>query len=385
MTDPTPTDHDPDRAEAAFRSAMRVPTDHETITTGPDLVAVRRRVRNRAWWQIGACAAGMLMLAAVLVSVADRSEIMGRVPIADDSTTTAADQPDTDQSEADPVPLRDGWRYETFLDVQIQVPDSWEYNPYPASQWCINPGPEAPYVDRGSPARATTDVYCGPQEPTRRFQDHVLFLATQFTEGTPLREERNGWLTVREPVGAAMVEIVSQDETLIDDILATASVVSFDQFGCPVSDPIQAGDFVRPAEPFDIGEVDSVVEIAVCRYLVGEAWSAEAGLADAHLLTGTAARDELSALQAAPIGGGPGNPADCAPEYSGYDALVIRLRSADDTYTMYVYYQACGGNGFDDGNQLRTLTRAACSPLFEPPTVLYDAAYPRVFDLCGSR
>ena len=81
--------------------------------------------------------------------------------------------------------------------------------------------------------------------------------------------QRDGWWTVTQPVGTALITVVSQDESLIDEILDTARVIEVDQHGCPVEDPIQGTEFIRPDPAFDLATVQAVDSIAVCRYVIG--------------------------------------------------------------------------------------------------------------------
>jgi hypothetical protein len=146
-------------------------------------------------------------------------------------------------------------------------------------------------------------------------------------------------------------------------ILDSARVVDTDQNGCDASSRIQQGDFVRPDPAFDLGELDSVDSIAVCQYDLNRPVS-KPGLIASRLLTGDAAAAELSAIQAASPGGGPDTPDSCMHGMHGDTAVVLRLTSGQASYDLYVYYEWCFGNGFDDGTTRHELTKDSCAPLF---------------------
>ncbi|MCU7728374.1 hypothetical protein ODJ79_32085 [Actinoplanes sp. KI2] len=89
-------------------------------------------------------------------------------------------------------------------------------------------------------------------------------------------------------------------------------------------------------------------------------------------MDGVPAADEIRQIAAAPVGGGPDNPADCAPEVAHGDQIIVLLvRSATGTAEVTMRYAGCVQNGFDEGTTVRTLTKASVGPLVTGPNRVY--------------
>ena len=99
-----------------------------------------------------------------------------------------------------------------------------------------------------------------------------------------------------------------------------------------------------------------------------------AGLVATTVIEGDDADAVLAAIQAAPAGGGPDKPSNCADDWPGDDAYELHLRTGDETHVMFVFYSTCRGNGFDDGTTKRELTTEACRPLMQPPVVVWGGS-----------
>jgi len=298
----------------------------------------------------------------------------------------------TDGDGGLPTPPR-GWRYESYHDVVVEVPESWVYDRAPTTAWCIdeNPGGE-PYVDTARPYDGVEGIGCpgadAPQDaqdlsgvgaPRRYWATHVSFAAPDGPDGTA---RAGKWTRTVKTVGATQITLLVEDrhEAIAEAILDSARVVATDHNGCDASSPIQAGNFVRPSVAFDVASVAPVDAISVCQYDLGRSEGA-AGLIGSRRLTGGDAAGVLGAIKDAPTGGGPDEPQNCSPDLYGSTAIVLRLRSGGATNDMHVYYEWCFGNGFDDGTNVRELTKANCEPLFAPP-VKFDSGSSAPFQRC---
>jgi hypothetical protein len=345
---------DDERAAQAFRAAFATRADDfapETLSGEP----IRRP--RRAWPAVLLAAAAVLVLTiGTLVWQQTRG---------------------TDHRASAPAAsgLPDDWRWESHADVEVAVPDSWGYRATPGSDWCAaydqqgkpqDGGaafPHTPYVDTVSGLGATLGIGCFAPKPSSLLATHLTFVDSPDLRAEP-PGALSGFTTITRAVGSTHVDVTtdSAHEDLARQILATAHVVSADQNGCPASSPIQASHAVRPDPTFDVTALTGVDSIAVCQYLTHG--TGQPGLLASRLLTGSAADAELTALQAAPAGGGPDQPQNCTPDGWGDTAVVLRLTTGGQTHDMYGYYEWCFGNGFDDGTSVRELTPADCSSLW---------------------
>ncbi len=363
------------RAENAFRAAFERksqvdPTDH---LDGADL---RHQAGVRSTSKVALVAAAVLLIVGSIITGVRLTAPAGSVPVAGGATSS-----DGATSAAEPA---EGWRFEFYRDVRVQVPDSWTYAQEPGSDWCAYvPGrlPKMPYVARAEGSSVRLDIGCsrpgsadyrGP--PVDTWVDH-LALSSAFggSSGSVTANRTGAFWMVRQVVGHAGIKVVTKDRQLADRILASAEIVQPADPSCDPRSPIQARGFQRPAPAFDVSSLTDVDSILVCQYSFGEPEDAP-GLVAQSELTGAAADDELHALQSAPIGGGPNRPGSCMGGYYGESALVIRLQSGETSHDMYLYYATCRGNGFDDGTEIRTLTTAGCTPLIQPPVAIYSGS-----------
>lgn len=355
------------RAEQAFRDALSRQADaFETISLTP----VRRESHARRIGLIAVAASLLLVLGtAVGVALWPRNSA-DRGPVEDTAGPAA------------------GWRYESYRDVQIEVPVSWGYERGPRSDWCggrDDRHPTEPYSDVFNRFDGVEAVGCmeeapdpdlhGDGVPKRYWAPHVKFLDPELSAAVPDgTTAAGGWTRIVKTVGSTRVWVLADAEHLDEAgrIVESARVVTVDHSGCPVTSPIQAKAWVRPSEPFDVAAVDKVDSIAVCQYAMAEG-TAKPGLLASRLLEGAAADDLLDAIKAAPVGGGPNAPENCLHEPSPNPAEVLRLTWAGSTGEIYVYNRSCVNNGFDDGTHRRELTRDAC-PLLWDGRVTYTSA-----------
>jgi hypothetical protein len=345
------------RAEQAFRDALSRQADaFEPATLAP----IRRQPHARRIGLI-AVAASVLLVLGTTVGVALWRGSSDRGP-AEDTAGPAA-----------------GWRYESYRDVQIEVPESWGYAAAPGSDWCADLAggegrfPTQPYVDTSGRFSLLLGIGCvgradllGGQVPERLWESHVSLVAAgqpgAVEDGTVTAK---GWTRIARTIGSVQLRVLADGEHLEQArrIAASAEVVEADHNGCPATSDIQAERYVRPTEAFDVTEVADVDSISVCQYAIGEG-TARPWLLASRKLTGDPADDVLAAVKAAPAGGGPNTPNSCLHGVNKEPAIVLRLNTADRSHEIYVYNASCINNGFDDGTTVRALTREACVPLY---------------------
>jgi hypothetical protein len=108
-----------------------------------------------------------------------------------------------------------------------------------------------------------------------------------------------------------------------------------------------------------------VASVSVCKFGIDEAPAGPPErLLSAARLDGPAAAQAVREIAAAPVGGGPDDPASCLAEYAyGDEIIVLRVRSAAGASEMVVRYAGCDHDGFDDGVSVRSLTPAATALL----------------------
>ncbi len=367
--------HDHDREEAAFRDAFAT-----HAADGPFRPLVIEPRRDAGWLRPVVAAAAVLALAGAgflglrMLGLGGATASSAGVPAAGapvPAEASAASGPermnDTEGSGgmADALPQpAEGWRYESFADVVVQVPDDWGYGSAPGADWCADSSyPTAPFVDvvRGlGPIRA---IGCLGAMPASRLAMHLAFGFGK----APTAPLPKGWGADEVVIGDAYVRVVRPDDqaALAREILASVTRPTQDHNGCATRSPIGSDTFTQPSGGAALASVGSVDEIAVCQYEV-----TRAALVASTRLTGSAAADELAALQRAPLGGGPDNPADCLARAPEGTALVLHLRGPSGDQQVYAYYSGCTGNGFFDGVQPRALTAEACTPLVRDPVTI---------------
>lgn len=346
-----------DRAEAALRTALARAADEYDVVP---LASVTPRRRRR--WPALVAAAAVLVLVGSVTFVAARD---------------GSSAPDVAADPGVPGGLPDGWHWESSRDAMVGVPDSWGYAYAPDDQWCVREDestwPTEPFVDLHSPLLASTDVGCFMEEgdklddvPERLLTTHLSFLwHDPPPEGT---RTWRGWTQITRHVGSAVIQVLADAEHLevAEQVVDSARVTTVDPNGCPTRGRIQEGDLVRPDPAFDVTDVAAVDRAVVCQYLLPEHGSAVAGsgLVASRRMSDAEADAWLAGVQAAPTGGGPDRPQNCAEDSNGSWAVTVRLTTDGETRELYVYYSGCRGNGTDDGTTLRRLTSDTCAPLF---------------------
>jgi hypothetical protein len=255
-----------------------------------------------------------------------------------------------DVAPASTVP--DGWRVETWHNLEVQVPDDWGYGAL--TTWCLNGDkPGDPVVQR--PEGVVEMIACMPSsgygvsffDASR--SDHVGDPGPTQLHGAAGASYPDGaWVGHTSVAGGAAVSVVTADEQTAQQILDSATKVDVvDTNGCPSMAPDWSGS----------GEPDSM---SVCRFDAG------GQLVQSERLTGQDASDAVAALEAAPE---TTYAPPCAEEPGGDQpqteyALMI---GGDTTYRVQWTGSACPFHGvFVGGDVRRALT----------PDVVYWALSP---------
>jgi len=269
--------------------------------------------------------------------------------------------------------LPPGWRWESYGGVQVGVPAGWGWDdPVRLYAWCVNSQDDRPpVVARPGPIPA---IHCGGDGTSIGDTGWVVGLA--HVRGAADGIEREG---DRTTVRVAGVEVVVQAPVALrEQIAATIHRVDVDAFGCPTRHSISMQPSLRPTRPVDVAALRDVTAVSVCKYELRAAYNAaqpQPWLVSGLRLDGDVADRAIRQIAQAPIGGGPDNPQDCAPEGAyGDDAIVLQVRSAAGSTEVMLRYSGCVGNGFDDGVDVRRLTAAAVAPFISGPNAVYSFA-----------
>jgi len=339
----------------------RTLTARAASASAPLDLAFRARARRRRraalqWTVTGAAAVGVAAAIAVPMALAGgAADPVAAVDIAEPSEAPAPPV----YSGLSPVePADEGWRWETYRGVELQVPADWHTGgTHQPCGWAYEDGTSVPYVSR--PGGVIAAVGCGPQ-PVERWVPYVEFGG--FKPG--LEELEAGWVRQTIQVGEVDVTVQADDADLLQRIVASARpVAEVDAVGCSVvhstTESLDARPTTGALDPAQAGP-----DAAVCQYALDESTGANE-LTGSSRLSADEVREFVDAVVAAPVGGGPDSPAGCVPDRRRGDvALVIRLPTTDGLREVVVWYAAGCGNGADDGVTLRALTADLLQPLF---------------------
>lgn len=383
-----------DRAERALARAFREHADEQDfVVLDPVHLKARslgadapgpRRVRPGL---LGLVAAAVVLVLAVPVAVT-LGQVFNARAGAPAALPADAPAPVTEAAGAGVAAEADsaspvGRRWESMLDVAVQVPDTWGYDVAPNSDWCAEPGyqrPDGPFVQRNPLSQAVSSILCAEPVPDDLRQVHLTWRSAEPTDadGVVAVGSAGEWLRVSRVVGSAFltVEVPADQRELAEQILATAQVTDVDPRGCPAVWP--SG---RPAS----GTVDGfagVESAVVCQYVL-DADRPGPDLVGSWALAEVAARRLAADIQGQPTR------ADLAGEPTTCDrgeALLIRLGNAsgDTREVKLVTGLGCGPFGLDDGSRIRHPSRATCADLITGP--LWQAVFDkRTAEWCAPR
>jgi hypothetical protein len=285
--------------------------------------------------------------------------------------------------EVGPLPdAKDGYRWVSWRNVAVQVPETWAYGYETGDQWCVGDekAPPKPFVAYNQSHGASTLVGCpgnqtdaprifGPA-PERLWATHLTFQDPGEDAGDTATYD--GWTLASKVIDGVEVRLLSQVTQETQGIMDSARTFGLDENGCAPSSSIQAAKFQKPSPAYDVRQVESVDSISVCQYQRADMRSGAPALMGSRLITGRAATDLLHGLQKAPVGGGPDRPQNCVADEYGEDAVELLLHTGEKTHSVYLYYDWCFGNGTTDGTTLRALTADTCAPVFGEPVVAWS-------------
>lgn len=378
-----------EREQQAFTEAFRAAADAEGFRPlDPDALAAAARPRRVA---AGTWAKGLAAAAAVVVAVAGGALVLPRVlggsaaePAGMQAVPASGAAGGSSQAESDragedgavvagtmaggvgdPEP---GFRWESYRDVAVQVPQSWGYAWAPDVDHCARSSfPTGPYVNLARGPQPTNAILC-----TERLADadqamHLTF--SPVAGEPPWHEASKVWRTSTRELGSVRLTVTARpaDADLADRILASAIVVpgGVDPNGCPV---------LRP-DP-DPADLTTLVpsRIGVCLYENAE--GEEGALRSSAGLAGERAGEAWDAVLAAPGGGGPDSAAE---ECTGVPGWPILLVVGDAATPVQVTVGGCAGNGVRDAaaaGGARRLTGALCGALLVDPVRIPSGAGP---------
>jgi hypothetical protein len=356
--------HDED-LDTRIEEALRLHADDAPRARTGDLAATaRRRLRRRRQAVIGTAA----MAVAAIALGGTWSALSGITTASNDAATSGAagegkaGEPvppsAADQGGARSVP---GWRWESFGGVEISVPATWSYGISDAP-WCAdNRGQPDGEVGRPGPIR---HVRCPDPTPLDKLGQHVWFSRTVGVRPALRQQLGGGWVRDVLVAGGVSIEVQTHANPAVRDrILSSVRRVGTDLNGCPATHPVDSTGWVRPTQGLDWSF--AVTALSVCRYDTRTAdWSLIASVSKDR----SEATHLLDLIRTAPAGAGPDDPRSAAD--LGGEVTVLRFRTAGGVRELYVRYAGSRHNGFDNGSEVRRLTRGSVA-FMTGPLVVY--------------
>ncbi len=282
---------------------------------------------------------------------------------------TASIPPGTGAASAKP-----GWRWETYSDLQLQVPDSWAQSLWSGPADCAEDDwvPEATVFRPGGARDASLKV-CLTPKAARQVAPSVVFAG----ERPGVVQLAGGWVRETRKVGDQLVTVTAGDDVLRQQILDSAAVVeTVDSYGCA---PRADRQVVRPPARGGLKSVGEIIGVSVCRYSIQGLPIAPTGGPDdiryarlqaSSRLTGVTADHLVRDLIAAPPGTGPTitDPQTCGPTTGsargGDELMILRVQGSKHTQDVLYRYDSCRHNGTDDGSTHRQLTADTVRQVF---------------------
>jgi hypothetical protein len=291
----------------------------------------------------------------------------------DDSGQAAGMPADRGQAASAPD---DGWRWESYQTIEVQVPEDWGYG-VTGSPSCLIKKVQRPYVGRPG---FVHDVGCRDPLPPLDYRASYLWFDTLsrnpamkasaagsgIVDGTRtagVQPADHGWVEETRLVDGVDITVLSDDDSLRRRILDSARViVGSDANGCTPDHPLAHQPHARPALTGGLESLGSVKSVAVCRYAIGvHASDRRAPLIASSAVTGDAAGALVDAIITGPEGSGP-NDTDCTDTY-GADILVLKVQGSNHDQEVLIRYSGCDFNGTDDGVTLRQLSANLLQPI----------------------
>ncbi|GAB2568427.1 hypothetical protein [Kribbella endophytica] len=332
--------------ESLESHAASAPSDATLLGT------VHRRLRRRR----RARSAGVAVLACAAVAVAG-------VGIRSLVHPTAAPGPTA--SIAQPPP---GWHWESYANVEVQVPDQWTEISAGRLTTCASKRPAWDgWVGRPS-ALPTIAMGCGSE--VSALADRVPYLLFTFNETPGVKQYDAGWTREVRAVGALQVEVFGADAAVRTRVLDSARTIDgVDSNGCAPAHAVATQPSYRPTGK-GLASVGTAESIQICAYKSAASSRIPPLLASASL-SGDQARDVGAALRAAPESGAfttshPDRPATVKGALcltGDPEVFVLRVRSDRGAQEVVVRLNGCGPFDIDDGVDFRVPTKPAVEPL----------------------
>lgn len=364
-----------EREERAFAEALHasVPVESFRPLDAEAIKAAARPARpGRTRWMRTLAAAAVLVItvgvgAALLPRMGGASP--ASLPAAPDGYAAGGAVPETAQdrgsvtAQPDKATSAAGFRWESFRDAMVQVPESWGYASAPQSDYCINTRlPSEPYVDLNRGGGAVAAIGCG--EDLRDDQQALHLSFTPAEGAVPWSANSKTWKQHSRIVGQARITVTARaaDADLATRILDSAVVVpaGTDPSGCPVELP------VVPA--VGLTGLDAST-LTVCLY---EREGEPRAFRSSVVLTGSDATTAWQSALAAPQGGGPDMSASTCGDGKGWPLLLL---AGSDQVPVAASIAGCEGNGVADAaarGGMRAITRNLCQALLVDPVRIFE-------------
>lgn len=262
------------------------------------------------------------------------------------------------------------WHWESYRGIELRVPAEWDHGTIGA--WCATTGqatPKPPAPGRVGRPGILPAVGCQSDHPPLAQRRPWVKLDVVGTQGTV--EVDGGWVAETREVGGVFITVFSPEKELRETILDSVQrIAGRDRQGCAPEHDVAVGRNFRPS-PLAGGlpAADAVDYISVCRYVRSDAPPTHRPILSASRISGSAAQTITEALQAAPKGAGPNDPANCSADTMyGEEVLLLRLHSRDrGDQEIVVRYHGCDGHVIDDGKFPHKLTADVLKSLLTGP------------------
>ena len=356
--------------ERAFREALRGAAEAEPFRPLDGNDFVRRPATRLARWPLAAAAAAVVavtgLFGAVLPGLQGQSANPAAPAPKEQADAGGGIEANSEMAPAStgpaaaPEPLA-GFRWESYRDVVVQVPQDWGYGFAPTSAWCLSEDwPEVPYVDVDRGSQAVAAVLCEGVMPADRLRPHLVFSAPDAIPGESLPD---GWSYHTRTLGSVALTVLTDDAgaDLARQILDSAVQQPVDNNGCPATVPIG-----------EEGALDPVTgaPLAVCVY--DSDVPGDLALRASVRLDGEQAQTAWQAIAAAPDGGGPEASAPSCdqpspgPDGSSGTVGFVLVEGVPNRFD----FDGCTGNGLADASApsgRREVTAGLCRALLVPP------------------
>jgi hypothetical protein len=291
----------------------------------------------------------------------------GKVVLGQDDTAIGV------KAEPQTLPLQPGWRWETYRNVQLQVPGSWAQDLYAGVKFCGADWTEQKAVVRRPGAFVTVEE---PECPTQARTPRHVAPSVMFAGDRPeVVRFADGWTKETRLVGDQLISVTSADDALRARVFGTAGVVTtVDGYGCDPASPLARDELLRPPALGGLTSVGDVKSVSVCRYgggapiyrADGTSYAPKAlGMEASSRLTGAVAERFVRDLVAAPLGPGPTvtDQRLCGAD-PGSKLVILRVDGSEHDQDLLYRYDGCKHNGTDDGTTLRRATSATAKVIF---------------------